>query len=129
MTETELLIAAGCRVVGPQKRWNVLKVKMINDATLRLPVDDLHATTVGGVTTSETTIPTPTPERKELAVAAFDTCGAMAAETADAAERSGAPISTEMMTLPDVTITATCSSVTPASDANSVAMLFLTDGV
>ena len=49
MTETELLIAAGCRVVGPQKRWNVLKVKMINDATLRLPVDDLRATTVGGV--------------------------------------------------------------------------------
>ena len=50
MDETELLLAAGCRrTAGPAKAWNVLRVKTADDATLRLPVDDLRRTTVGGV--------------------------------------------------------------------------------
>ena len=50
MDETELLLAAGCRrTAGPAKAWNVLRVKTADDATLRLPVDDLRRTTVGAV--------------------------------------------------------------------------------
>ena len=61
--EQEKLIAAGCRCIGPEKgaegkdahgnwehpRYNVVRVKLVSDRTLRLPIDDWAGTTVSGV--------------------------------------------------------------------------------